>query len=553
MGKHSTKCNWCIQAPKVKEDKNMSKGTNFKPNNNNKSGRGRNRNQGNGNKCQNKNSGAPSESKSQDLEHVENENVNDPKWYYKDEKLMEQVSNFSFTNYIGHPITLGNDEARYSVPAHMIFTLNPSAGWTYNDAPNTGINLAGLRNYINLTANNAKTTNYAPQDVTILILALGEILSYFSQLKKELGLAFTINMRNRLFPEAVLNGLVNAEDLLSKRADYVVKYNTLVTSFNKIPVPGTIKYFDKCSTLYDKIYLDQENNPLCQTFQLVPGTTWKLNEEGTSQGSVLETISTCIGPTHTFKEQCDVLQSMINALLTSSTMNYIYSDILRVSDKEGLSLWSMPILDMNYGLVPEYSYTAILQMRNATPMGLPISTQDQLKEGYTLSNNVYADVEHNTITYRPFFKHNTAALSLDAVIRFEHENPSTGDIVDATRYMVRGTSNYWSDVKAYENGSITLPDHYVVFVQAWTDVIDADHRKLFLQEPGMKGNEFYPQNADVASKFTCCPTIYTFAESPKGTYSSLVGIIGDLEWYTTLDEQYFSMANDLIDLSLYEL
>lgn len=91
--------------------------------------------------------------------------VNDPNWYFTDQNLATQVSDFSFNQFTGVPFVYHSlSQSELSLATTMCIYLNPSAGYTPSQVPlSAGINMQALRLYTELSANNAKTTNYAPR------------------------------------------------------------------------------------------------------------------------------------------------------------------------------------------------------------------------------------------------------------------------------------------------------------------------------------------------------------------------------------------------------
>lgn len=210
---------------------------------------------------------------------VKGDEVNNPNWYFTDRQLAEMATTFSFNQFLGQDFAISeNGKSIESVTTAAILAINPSIGYIHKNYPmSDGINMAGMKLYTTLSANNAKTTQYAPQDVTALILAVGSLLSYVSYVRRVFGLAFTVNQRNRFYPTQLMNALgADAEDMVKNLADYRLQFNTLLNTINQIPIPLNIAYLDKWSTIYDNVYLDSDS-PMAQTIALRPYSVWRLH------------------------------------------------------------------------------------------------------------------------------------------------------------------------------------------------------------------------------------------------------------------------------------
>lgn len=219
---------------------------------------------------------------------------NDPNWYYLNAEIANQASSFSFDQFLGvntplNALTKSGVSSSHQVPLPSIMTieLNPCPGNTLSIQ--TGINMAALKMYTVLSSNNAKTTNYAPQDLTMLMLSLGEVISVMEHIRRTFGVAFTYNQRNRSMPKLLIQSMgFTPDDFLGNMAQHRLQFNSWVTAINKIPFLSNIAYFYKCADLYQKVYTDSES-AMAQLYVFKPYSTWILNETYDDNGSGLET------------------------------------------------------------------------------------------------------------------------------------------------------------------------------------------------------------------------------------------------------------------------
>lgn len=470
--------------------------------------------------------------------------INDPSYYISDANLRSQLPNISFNQFTGVPVSVAwdptkNADVTFPFPTCMRINLNPSAGVTDDNYISSGVNLAALSMYTKLSANNAKTSQYAPQDLTTLIYAVSELIAMSSHIARVFGVCRLFNYRNRSFPNNIVKYLgVDYQDLINNFADYRSLYNNLMVAASKIPIPANIALLQKSSKLYSSIYLDMEGSSMAQTYVFVPDTTWYLNEKYNDNGTGLSTLRLGYDqPSTGYTTMAGLLSKldlMINSLLQSTTLNAIYSDILRLADKEGLPLYSFTTIDDSYVVVPTYSPEIRLWINNLVVVGSPIGTE--ANTGFTPSNDVVPVAGSNSISYKPCFLAN-AKYGLKPIVNFDHSNVSGDEIIEATRL-----SAAWNTTTTSNNRDVlsllTLPDHYVASVAilgsgTWV------HELPFIN----------------ASSFLWRWTHFDWAPFLYGINSdgALTSVCGDTNYYTTVDYAFLKRLNDASYQGLLEL
>jgi hypothetical protein len=494
-----------------------------------------------------------------------------PNWYFTDKALAEQTAQFSFQDFIGSGTLVDNG---VTLPSVMSIQLNPSADNSL--AGYAGISTATLmarKLYNSLANTSGRTQNYAPQDVFTLLLALGEIISYVSYLKRALGVAFTYNVRNRDFPSKILNCMgINADDLFANLNKYRVQLNTLLTQINKIPFPANIAWFDKCNALYEGIFQDNMS-PMSQIYIMNPATTWLLDEESYEQGTVLRTIPVTATSLNNyaisirnFNEHISSLRSMIQALLTSTTLNYIYGDILNYSSKFNVKLLYMNIIEDSYSVMPQYDQEVLLHIHNMLLIGSPIvdiagnrTPATPIYATYTPYNDVFPDVDNNSVIYNPVFYVNQSAEVLEGeqvgmmnVVDFPFGTPDLIGKIESTRFQIRNDvglgegdkSLAFTDTSGNIAGLVAtvLPDHYPVRITMYAP---NDGEYAFNKS---WTNSLNTNMVHYISKFDNAPLLYIVSSETGPT-----GLIGDVNYYTNLPSDILSRMCNLVYQSLFEL
>lgn len=488
---------------------------------------------------------------------------NNASLYFGNPILAEQVSDFSFNQFMGSTDNLGPIKTS-SVPTIATYWLNPCPGYSIGDV-HTGINVAGLKIFTTLSANNAKTTNYAPQDVTTLILAMGEIISLTEVIKRAMGVAYTYNIRNRSLPLQVVNAMgINSNFITSgDLARLRVRLNTALNRANSIPFFSNIPYLRKCENLYKVYYTDSES-PMAQIIIPMPATTWVVNETKSDKGTVLETRGVSIfdnsmtpkSNNASMDNIIDLLNEMITQLMTSATFNYIYSDMLRVFG-ESSTFYKFELMPEGYSVFPEFNPMFCLQMHNATAVGKPkVGTGSEEETPY---NDVYPNPDLLGLRWNPQFMDSVApdsetytrlhTFALPQLLDFPHSmgNPDVDQRVDATRYKVMFKLN----------GTIvedaTFPDHYLSFVSylyPGKTKLDAFYVSVW-DDQNVTG-EAAKELAATKSKFDYDILTYAVKRITGGTVPNY-DIIGDIDFWTLVDYQYLKGVNDLCAAGLYEL
>lgn len=482
---------------------------------------------------------------------------NDPNWYFLDANIAQQASSISFGEYLGVQTELKlhtTDQSDNSliltknapVPSVMSVGLSPCPGNV--DSTQRGINLAALKMYSELSSLNAKATSYAPQDLTILILSLGEVISVVEHMRRAFGVAFTYNMRNRDMPTKLLTAMgFDADDFMTNIAGNRLRFNTLITAINKIPFLSNITYFFKCADLYQHVYADADS-VMAQLIVMCPHTTWELKEDYNSNGSglVTKTLPTPAQP-GTFSTWFTIVQSMVDKLFQSSTFNYIYSDVLNYSSKKGASLMFLDYLLEGYSVVPEFNMNFLLQLHNTTIVGDPYIPKVATNHG----NDVYCNANKNMIEWDASFKAPNAFCLNSVVFDFPTDTPSTEDIIEASRFTALGGTVFYdtdTDKTPYYYGS-GFPDHYcnVMYIGDVPNLTSFQIVNNSLMV--VSGDKSLPMwTTTYLGKFDWAPFLYVCQ-----TNTSYLALLGDTEYYTTVNKYYLSKVNDIAMLSLFTL
>lgn len=518
---------------------------------------------------------------------------NNPDWYIIDQTTADQASGFSFANFIGEPINIGtngksdikNSENSVNVGATMRIGLMPSLGSVGMglSAKTAAINQQGFKMYSRLSSVNSKNTQYLPNDITTMILAIGELIKMVNWGQRALGLAWVYNLRNRTMPKRLIEASgFDPDDLFANLAQYRISFNTLMVQANKIPFPSNINYFNKCAQVYSSVYKDEETD-MSQLYVFAPDSTWLIDETG-AEGTILRTHYFKGGRTGTesFSNYLIILESMINTMLTSATYNYVYADIVNFaaknSGKMNMQMLNFATVPDDYIVLPEYNEPMLSQIHNLSVMYKPIGNgsaltylvnyADGTSETFTNDNDVIPNVDTLSMFYKPAFAgrgdgaDELAAFmsSADKILDFHTSSPNTGMRLEATRLTSgcrkvkaneTGDPHTWicSDLVSADNYVSTL---YVAGVEGKTSY-EISHNGILFRDNIILGFSIY--TLGLISQFKDKPIFY-IGDVDKDEKDEVVGkvqsVFSDLDFFTTIDMDTLKRINDLSLYGLFE-
>lgn len=360
--------------------------------------------------------------------------ANDPLYFFPaDEKAqMESILQMSFPRIYGHKYDFGPSQL-YGLTAARV-RISPAIGPCESDQlAQAPINIAGSNTYARLSAMNSKETKYAPQDVTLLILAMGSILRMAGYIRRILATTMVVNSKNTDVPQTYYYAMgVDYDEFKDQIPNYIDKFNTLVASIDSIVFPADIEYLRKATNMYTRCYKDSSTEYYGVYFP-VPATEWKLNDTYNEEGGGLDTVQ--VVPLNGVKPlsfYLDILTDLVNTMKTSATWAVIYSDLLNLYDKKGFNKVSIPFFERNESLEPEVNAYFNIMLRHATLVGANMG-------GAISNNDVCSDINASGVKMDYCFQLRTRILDLPKLLNFyETTTPSPDALFEATRWMVVG-------------------------------------------------------------------------------------------------------------------
>lgn len=520
---------------------------------------------------------------------------NDPNFYFTSPELAEQAAQLSFQNVLG----LGGIDG-YKIPSICRVLLNPCPGVSYRglgftgdvsmdipgypsalDDSKHGINLMASKLYTMLSTFTGRTSQYAPQDVAMMVLAISSISELSEHIRRMFGIMLTYNPRNRTLPLGLLRSMgIDVSDFMSHIPDYRMRFNVCMTRINQIPLLDNIAYIKKSREIYQRVYMD-DLSPMAQVFYYAPSTVWKLDESSDEHGSVLiPQLVTYSGVTKTVGELITLLNSMITVLLESSTLNLIYADLLNMANKIKVPVWQFDYLAENYVVMPEFNRNAMLQFHHLRVIGYPIGMDSGIADRpyactkawrvdkddesavtpyemtITSANAVVCDPDHNNVVYNPVFVDYSYTKT---VVDMDTPTPTLEDKIEALRFSVTssGCKVVRSEITAstaygpYLEFLPSLPDHYAVSLTIY-DNIDYTQSETgaqlcdFRNTVTMAFSDLYALAA--IEKFKHHPFLYDMIRHESKLYK----LFGDVDFYTVVDYDYLNRVNEMMYTGLFD-
>lgn len=467
---------------------------------------------------------------------------NHPEWYIYDKTMFEGVIQMPTLEFKGKNVPWKTSSVismtatnSIKAPVASIYYMNPSAGpghaeFNSTDLYNNPINVAARKMYAELSASNAKTSQYAPQDIATLILALGQVIAMVTNAKRLYKIANYFNFYNRVIPKVLVEACNVSYDgtlgLKSNMSDFRAKLNQIIARVNTIKFPGNLNYFKKCGYIYDNVFVDRLDE--MPTFQMmVPYSTWTLDEAGSTAGSVLKTTVINSTTSEGAIQYLNRIETMIEAILTSSTFNFIFADVINLANRGVLSNPSvtLDLVSIDETISPQYDQRFNWQVRNLTMVGVPNGTGPT--ESETPLNDVYPDADQSAIFYSPSFgkqsDSNTALnrYALNNPVRLPDVSISHEDFVSLLAYYNAATAMSFEGSK-YGGIIPSITDYYCVKQSVYTGT---GNIAINIQGHGLTTTDQYS-----ALTIENAPTYFA------GTASNGTALVlSDLGAYTQLD------------------
>lgn len=482
-------------------------------------------------------------------------------YYIPDPTLVNNATQLSYQSING--VTPLED---YMVPTIMKIYMNPSPGLTYqgsnpaiNHPDRTGVNMAGLKIFNLLSMTSGRNMQYAPQDVSMCILAMSQLLALHGFIHRLFQSVKLWNTYNRMYPRAIITAMgIDYDDFVSNLSDYRTRYNALVAAANQLPIILNLGFLKKSIGEFSYVFTDSDS-PLSQSYLFLPESTWLIDESSYSGGTILKTTPVCpkAGQVRTFSDlMINVLRPMVDALLTSSTLNLVYADLLNYAMKGNeIRFTNLDFITEEETLIPVHNWEALLHIHNLETFGTPdYPTYDPtpVYAIYTPENDVYPDANTNAVIYNPC--RSDAVLGISSTDKVNERVVLDSPVVDPdpetrleiSRYSGTWTENTFTHTGVHYHSFTVVPDYYatdIEIIQGNASTPTAGLRTKYAYGTTPAGL------SKLMSQFDWHPLVKEWLPSDRRIKSCF----GDLNYWTSVDVYYMERLNELTYMGLFTL
>lgn len=505
-----------------------------------------------------------------DAGKIESEASNDPSWYSKNPRMLQDYANFSFFNAVGAPFRLNDvydpasnitiSQLTATVPGLMAIELCPTPGLAVDSQ--SPVNLAAQNVYSFVRYKNSGAANYDAPDLMMYLLGMDSLYSMWNWMKRIYGLASSYNQTNRYMPKALIQAnAVDFDDLMSNLSDFRGYINKAAAQISSFCVPATMTYMVRHSWLYSNVYKDAAQRK-SQMYMFVPSIFYTFDETTSEEGGRLVPIPVCMNRDLTnLMKVSDIItlcQSMIDNLQYSEDIGIMSGDILKAYERSGLFTLS-PVTE-DYLVTPVHSEEVMSQIENLNLM-YPNSTDIS-------SMNITQDPNTNWIQYNPTFHGNNLTPRKGVLINMHKDVITPADTMVATRlslaYKDNGDTTYsftsvgsefasrcW--IYVFTPGGTSVVNGAVTYTNLQLTRIDIPDTLTF-QDGSNANSQLYAERVALLSMFDWHPffTLQTAADAST-TSGILINVLGDLDMYSIQSMTKLDSLHDVAVLSEFDV
>lgn len=483
--------------------------------------------------------------------------MNDPKWYYTSETMLNNAASLAFNDAAGLNIqwktagspTWGNiGNSAEMVPGIMAFdtVLTPGIASMYNDA----VNISAQNILSDIRLHKSGPVPYDRADVMLTLMAMDTAFAMWNHAKRAYCIARTYSTVNRYYPTALLTAMgFDANDIIHNLADFRANLNRMAAQLQSVAVPSKFSIFVRHSWMYSNIFKDSSSDK-AQMYLFRPATYYVYDPKTSTQGGQLVAtpfpVTATTGPDGNYLQTASsyttVLDDILEAILSDDDIARISGDI-RNAYGDG-SLFRLSFIADDEQLIPEYSEEVLSQIHNASVGYISRTAITDKSHGWSIAQNV----DSNILTFKPNFVTNletTHQISFlgyayPRMLNMRFDNPTPEDVIVATRLQfITGDFNPagtgLQEFPILHAGTEILTKAYV-YTYSWVE--NLSEQVLLAYEWQQYVNAQTPNVMTMlqhASNFDWCPLIYSTAPTyVENQGLTLTGFYGDVNNYTLL-------------------
>lgn len=507
---------------------------------------------------------------------IQHSSTNDPQWYFKDKRILEDTASYSFNQPLGtrlhfnqYHLPTGLDTNKIgasAVPGLMTvrLALTPGIAVSAEDP----VNIAATNVYSYVRYKNSGSANYDAPDLMMYLLAMDSLYACWNWMQRIYGFASIYSQTNKYLPRAYMEANnVDFDDVMAHLADFRAWLNVKAQSISAFCVPATMTYNIRHSWLFSNIFKDSDTNK-AQQYMYVPAWFYKYDETSSPKGGQLVpviAVPNTVGTAKKYKvtDLMNMLNSMIEAVNYAEDIGIMSGDILKAYGAG--NLFTLSPIDPDYKVEAVHSPEVLWQIENMHCLFAGSTDISQF--------NITQDPNTNFIKYNPELT-GVVAPRNGGYLNFHHNDITAENVIVASRLLAAtvtktGTQNTTITSCGSE---IALNAYLSVFVEnanTSATLTDSTQLQLIIKEiPFVTYPELKNGLVDVEtlneyltiigwySAFDWAPELllgvgYTDAESHLN--HSTVGVIRDWDKYTLLDNQDIESMNLLALLTEFNV
>lgn len=518
-----------------------------------------------------------------DLPHVvtDSKGPNDVAWYKNIPTLVKDYANVFFATIAGltydpqefqNPTTPtwtpGDANYRVTTPSGILeLTVAPIMG--LSTAGTSPANIAAEQLYNLIRKENSGARNYDKTDVMVVGLSLNSAYMLYEVLIRVYRLLGSYTWENRYLPDVLVEMMgFDPGALRSNYASFRGVLDMMAYRLASINFPDQFDFIKRQSWLFSNVYKDSETN-VAQMYYFKPAGFYVLNESGITQDNLnilkwnrFDEVFGKISGINLDDIQT-AIDTILNPIMGSQDIGVISGDIAKAFGGNGMIAFKA--VEDYSELQPIYSKEVLMEIENATvfdtipnnmDIKMSVAQSTDLKTGPILLQNPYFPETRN-MAAKSFRK---------TLVNFHHQDPTTDDILVATRftasirYQPGPTTGYYFNTVGTEivtgarfgtigynsNGTITYLTS--AFIQ---DVVQSGN--------GVTGVDTLNAINLLAdwSKFDWAPTIYTYSistdDEPEAAILDMENMICDIDKFAWIEKSTLEKINDCCVMSLYKV
>lgn len=495
---------------------------------------------------------------------------NEPGWYNRNDRLVQDAVKVSFASQLGRPIEMSSNALfpekysinDYTVPGVMVLKMVNTPGIARNASD--GVNLAASMIFQKMRKDLSTYASYAAADVIMYCLGIDSIFSQYANIARLFGLCGAYSAYNLYAPRDLIcaaYGFSYAEfdEIVKNLNDYRARFNNLIFKASTLYLPVDFTIISRHSWLYSNYFLDTVGKKSQMYIHRMMGFH-KLNETLSTNGTALEYIehaTTLSGLLDEFAVSIEMYRNSDSMLKIAADMRRAYQDS---------SSWQLAYVDEAF-LIPPMPMDDYLRNQVHNLDVFPTPAYNEIKNRATNPEqsllgtwHISQDVNKNIVLFQPIFtKAKTdvdhysqfAPLMCNKILDFNHEEVTSDDILEATRNVLRchattlGTDVRIAPVSCGADICVGLD-----FVRHSDSGTAPEY--LALAASILNAENSHMRFFDAIESFASAPYLFAYIRNNEGNIVATEPFC-EFDNYTVVDPNVINMINNVVMCNMWSI